>query len=347
MATLTDSTNLTGTITLTKASGTKVTFDTDKKYITKDIELTINAPTTSASASGLTVSYGTGWITGGSTTCSDANLIAGNIKKDISIFGITGTYDGIECPIFHANVDNNWTTLSNITCNKTYSECLALFLRDPNPIDYGFVYVTYPNNSIDKYTVTAVRWGTDQLGYIFTGIDAIAFFYISYYSNGTLEGNTNPIPYRTSSDLTASGPTVTAPWGYYDDSATITLASASPTFTGGTVSGTATASATNASISSSTNNSGVSIAAAASATRGQVTYNGAVNGWVSKSNGAEAIAAGSATALTGTTYYINGVTLTKPTSGTKTFSVTVPNGATTATFVFNVDTSGNVTITES
>lgn len=44
---------------------------------------------------------------------------------------------------------------------------------------------------------------------------------------------------------------------------------------------------------------------------------------------------------------ITGVTLTAPSSGTKTFSITVPNGNTTATFVFNVDTSGNVTITES
>ena len=43
---------------------------------------------------------------------------------------------------------------------------------------------------------------------------------------------------------------------------------------------------------------------------------------------------------------ITAVTLSKPSSGTKTFSITVPNGNTTATFVFNVDSSGNVTITE-
>ena len=94
MAKLNKDTNLTGTITLSKATGTKVTLDTDKKYLTKDIELTINAPTTTASASGLTVSYGDGWITGGSTTCSDANLLAANIKKNVSIFGVTGTYEG-------------------------------------------------------------------------------------------------------------------------------------------------------------------------------------------------------------------------------------------------------------
>lgn len=127
---------------------------------------------------------------------------------------------------------------------------------------------------------------------------------------------------------------------------TIDAQTATPAFTGGGVSGTASASATNASISDSTNNSGVSIVAAGSATRAQVTYNGAVGGWVTKANGAEALAVGSATALTSTTYYINGVTLTTPSSGTRTFSVVVPNGNTTATFTFNVDTSGNVTIVE-
>lgn len=127
---------------------------------------------------------------------------------------------------------------------------------------------------------------------------------------------------------------------------TVNAQTATPSFTGGGVSGTATASATNATISNSTNNSGVSIAAAASATRGQITYNGAVAGWVDKTNGAEALAAGSSTALTGTTYYINGVTINAPSSGTRTFSVTVPNGATTATFVFNVASNGTVTITE-
>ena len=44
---------------------------------------------------------------------------------------------------------------------------------------------------------------------------------------------------------------------------------------------------------------------------------------------------------------ITGVTITAPSSGTSTFSVTVPNGNSTATFVFNVDSGGNVTITES
>lgn len=125
---------------------------------------------------------------------------------------------------------------------------------------------------------------------------------------------------------------------------TINAQTAAPAFTGGGVSGTASASATNATISDSTNNSGVSIVASGSATRAQVTYNGAIDGWVTKANGAEALTAGDATALTNKTYYINGVTLTKPSSGTRSFSITVPDENSTVTFVFSVDSSGNVII---
>lgn len=34
------------------------------------------------------------WLTGAQTIKGDANLVAGNIKKDVSIFGVTGTYEG-------------------------------------------------------------------------------------------------------------------------------------------------------------------------------------------------------------------------------------------------------------
>lgn len=151
--------------------------------------------------------------------------------------------------------------------------------------------------------------------------------------------------------LTGSGSvtgTATAKTSAKDSSVTyVPITTATPAFKGGAVSGTATASSSAASLSTSTNNSGITIAAAASATRAVVQYNTAVNGWVSKAASADAYAASGATALTGTTYYLNGVTLTAPTSGTRSFSITVPNGSSTATFVFNVDTSGNVTITES
>lgn len=34
------------------------------------------------------------WLTGAQTIKGDANLVAGNIKSGVSIFGVTGTYEG-------------------------------------------------------------------------------------------------------------------------------------------------------------------------------------------------------------------------------------------------------------
>lgn len=77
-----------------------------------------------------------------------------------------------------------------------------------------------------------------------------------------------------------------------------------------------------------TNSSGVSVS------REAINYSLDNAGWINSLSGNAAKA----------TKYITGVTLTKPSSGTRSFSVTVPEGSTTATFVFNVDSNGNVTV---
>ena len=126
----------------------------------------------------------------------------------------------------------------------------------------------------------------------------------------------------------------------------IDVKTASPTFKGGAVSGTASATGTNCSIDSSNNDSGVYITARGSATRAEIQYESAINGWVNKSANANAYAASGATNLTQATYYINGVTINAPESGTRSFDITVPNGANdTITFTFTVDSNGNTVIT--
>lgn len=51
------------------------------------------------------------------------------------------------------------------------------------------------------------------------------------------------------------------------------------------------------------------------------------------------------TSITGS---LSGVTINTPSSGTRSFSITVPNGQnSTITFVFTVDSSGNTTVAES
>lgn len=66
------------------------------------------------------------------------------------------------------------------------------------------------------------------------------------------------------------------------------------------------------------------------------------NNYATATNLSIAAAANNATE----TKYLTGVTIQAPDSGERTFSITVPNGSTTITFVFHVDSNGNVTVTE-
>lgn len=97
---------------------------------------------------------------------------------------------------------------------------------------------------------------------------------------------------------------------------------------------------------------GIKIATHGTAGRAKITYAQATNGWVTLSNGADANggAAIAASSWDGDVIYLTGVELKAPTTSGKTndFNITVPNGAnSTVTFKFSVDTSGNVTITDS
>ena len=95
------------------------------------------------------------------------------------------------------------------------------------------------------------------------------------------------------------------------------VASADPSFTGGTVSGSTSLSGSNVTLSDT--NNGISVSSSGTANRTAVTYNGAVAGYVSKSNGATASAQpGTAATLSGSTKYITAVTVPSSTS----FSVT-------------------------
>ena len=93
----------TNTVTFTK-TGVTTTPTVSAGYVssatasTATVSLTASINTRSSSdlsASNLTVTAPSGYYANAATkTLSDANLIAGNIKKDVTIFGTTGTYEG-------------------------------------------------------------------------------------------------------------------------------------------------------------------------------------------------------------------------------------------------------------
>lgn len=80
----------------TVTAGSMLSGTTALKNDGTDITGNITSKTSSdLTASGLTVTVPAGhYASNAAKTLTDANLTAGNIKKDVSIFGITGSYEG-------------------------------------------------------------------------------------------------------------------------------------------------------------------------------------------------------------------------------------------------------------
>ena len=270
MATLTDSTNLTGTITLSKATGTKVTLDTDKKYLTKDIELTINAPSSTITTNGATVSYTNGWVNAGSTTVTDSNLIPANIVNGVTIFGVTGNYTGV---VIDETPDGNGGTITTITTGVnalktqgkigitplTTSQTItpdsgynALSSVQINAIPSNYIIpegsktITSNGDNIDVTAYASVNVSVasssseislqEKTGITPTessqtitpdsGYDALSSVQINAISSTYIGSG---ITQRSSTDLTASGATVSVPAGYYAENASKAVTSGSAT----------------------------------------------------------------------------------------------------------------------
>lgn len=189
-------------------------------------------------ASGATVTAPAGYYESNATkTLTDANLIAGNIKSGVSIFGVTGNYagSGADYPKFTITYNSNLTAIQSITCNKTFAEC---FSRAYDDGDYSAIAEL--TNGTDTFTegIAGLIMSQTEMVYYVISESPVASVQINYTSS-TLTATLDPIPIRTSTDLTASGATVTAPAGYYESAATKTIASGTagtPTATKGTVS---------------------------------------------------------------------------------------------------------------
>ena len=124
------------------------------------------------------------------------------------------------------------------------------------------------------------------------------------------------------------------------------IKTATPAFDGGTLTGSSSASFSN--VTTSSTNNGIAVQTKYTANRTAVLYYGAVEGWVSQANDAEALSSASISATNGSVYYITGITVPvdKPFSvtttsdsaldGTSTLSIT--NNAFRNTTVTNAGT---------
>lgn len=177
-ATITTGTN---TITLTK-TGVTTTPTVSAGYIsgatasTATIALTASVTTKAAATitpgtTNQTIASGT-YLTGAQTISGSSNLVAGNIKKNVTIFGVTGTYEaGGSTPVIEE-------------LEITPSESAQ----------------TFDDSSVDGYKPVSVS--------------AISTTYVG-----------SGITRRSSTDLTASGATITAPAGYYSTAASKSVSS--------------------------------------------------------------------------------------------------------------------------
>lgn len=83
------------------------------------------------------------WLTGAQTIKGDANLVAGNIKKDVSIFGVTGSYEGSGGGGLSGNFYILDISFTNPSGTSEFNHIdIQMLLSDAHESQWGEVYYT-------------------------------------------------------------------------------------------------------------------------------------------------------------------------------------------------------------
>lgn len=172
-------------------------------------------------------------------TVTAAHLESGYTAHDAQGNAITGSLvpsSGADIPTFTGEiVGGDSPSFSSLTCDKTFAEAVECY----ETIDYAIFEMV--NNGASLYYGMNIRpdtWPNPTVLYYYASW-VVAQLIITYSSNGNITYEFDPISANDSTDLSASGATVTAPAGYYESNATYTIASGTegtPTATKGTVS---------------------------------------------------------------------------------------------------------------
>ena len=210
-------TNVTTTPTVSAGYVSSATASTATVTLTASVT-TKAAATITPGTTNQTISSGT-YLTGTQTISGDSNLVAANIKKDIPIFGVTGTYEGSgggASNVIGGTFKYSTTTAAAQTITLNYSgngypiACIIVLDEDD-----GILNSTYTNTvarySIAQYFMTKTYMDTTPT-YATSGnanMGAVASVYKSSASTAATLTRTSNASVNTYSSSNSSGSTTT------------------------------------------------------------------------------------------------------------------------------------------
>lgn len=191
----------TGEITATASSTGEGYVTSTSSTATKQLDLYNFQTTITPSNADTTLSTAGCFLTDNIVVKGDSNLVAGNIKKDVSIFGVTGTLtiDGCKTGVITAYDDNgvyqdiSSETVNDTTIHKIYMRDLTLNVTTPKQIyiiantsdcdgDESLICATFDFDNNSSQTITrSASFISSSEGTCTTGGD-------SYLVNNTFAG---------------------------------------------------------------------------------------------------------------------------------------------------------------
>lgn len=344
---------LTDALEITNSTGTSVIFNTENKYLDKNIKLNlsvkagavkVNATTitatpqinNTATSTGYVVSFNktqsirpeiiqTGYVSNAQTVSGDIT-ISGKTILPQSTLSITNVIPSVNAATFVTVGSGYYPTNRTITIEpmsfgqqaqiKVENQIEAL----PSVVITNSTNMLTSSNSSEYYFEVS---GTGINGNIIPTYSVTTAGYVSQMAN--IEGNSTTII-----------PSISSTTKVY-----IKAGSVSTSFTGGVINSAIINPIGIDLVTTDINNNGLCLTAIGNK---NTTYAKIVKteGYISEGTTTSTYVAATAT----NNYYIKGITLTKPVSGTtSTFYLTFPNGANDSmTFNFTIDSNGNVTI---
>lgn len=236
------------------------------------------------------------------------------------------------------SADGYGTTTQYIAANTTYTVGAAKATTRYIPIKVGVAAANTASADVNIYTTDGNNAGVNISGVVGTKTttEPTSGYYIAMTASGSGSSKVTTAGWFQTGALTAASTTATK---YFPiTKATMTVAGTN------TVSPTASITGAQATLVTK-NNSGISVTATGGGTASvtaTATTNTAGYAPAGVQLGSKVLNATSNT--TTFTQYLKEVEIVKPSSGTKEFGIKVPNGDSTITFVFHVDSSGNVTV---